>query len=122
MTTGSPPKTWANGVPELMVSDFQRSFSFWTQVIGFGVAYQRAAQNFAYLEHPDGAQIMLWQNDGDWETAKLEPPFGRGVVLQIYVGDVDAVSRRVRTAGLPFYREPYEKWRDWGDRMGGQRE
>jgi extradiol dioxygenase family protein len=66
--------------------------------------------------------MMLYQRDGDWETGPLEPPFGRGVVLQVYVRDVDAIAARVRDAGLPFYVDPRERWRDWGDRQGGQRE
>ena len=28
----------------------------------------------------------------------------------------------VEKAGIPFYVALREKWRDWGDRMGGQRE
>jgi catechol 2,3-dioxygenase-like lactoylglutathione lyase family enzyme len=109
-------------MPEIMVSDYATSLAFWTEVIGFGVAYTRPAQKFVYLEHPDGAQMMLYQRDGDWETGPLEPPYGRGVVLQVYAQDVDAIAARVRSAGLTFYVEPRERWRDWGDRQGHQRE
>ena len=43
-------------------------------------------------------------------------------MVLVYLRDVDAVAARVVAAGVRFYVEPREKWRDWGDRLGGQRE
>lgn len=122
MGTGRPPATWATLMPELMVSDLDRSLAFWTGPLGFSVAYARPAQRFVYLQRPEGGQMMMYQRDGDWETGPLEPPYGRGVVIQVYVTDVDAVHASVTGAGLPLYVALRERWRDWGDREGGQRE
>lgn len=122
MGIGAPPAPWAMLMAEMMVTDYPVSLGFWTDVLGFAIAFERPAQRLACLVHPDGAQVMIYQRDGDWETGPMEAPFGRGMVVQVYVADVDAVAARVGTAGLPFYVEPREKWRDWGDRMGGQRE
>jgi catechol 2,3-dioxygenase-like lactoylglutathione lyase family enzyme len=123
MGTGSPPK---NGfVPmaiELIVSNYDRSLAFWTGPMGFTVCYTRPAQKFAYLEHTDGAQMMFYERDGDWETGVLEAPYGRGAIIQISVADVDQVYAAVRAASLPLYVDLRERWRDWGDRQGGQRE
>jgi catechol 2,3-dioxygenase-like lactoylglutathione lyase family enzyme len=105
-----------------MVDDYGRSLAFWCDILGFAPAYTRPAQKLAYLVHPDGAQMMMYQRDGDWETGVLAPPFGRGAVLQVAVADVAAIAARVAVAGHPFYVALREKWRDWGDRMGGQRE
>ena len=66
--------------------------------------------------------MMMYARDGDWETGPVERPFGRGVVFQVNVRDVGAVARAVTAAGVPFYVETRERWRHWGDRMGGQRE
>jgi catechol 2,3-dioxygenase-like lactoylglutathione lyase family enzyme len=107
---------------EMMVTDYPVSLAFWTGVLGFGIAFERPAQKLACLVHPDGAQVMVYQRDGDWETGTMEAPFGRGMVVQVYLRDVDAVAARVVAAGVRFYVEPREKWRDWGDRLGGQRE
>jgi catechol 2,3-dioxygenase-like lactoylglutathione lyase family enzyme len=107
---------------EIMVSDFARSLGFWTGALGFAVAFQRPAQKFACLERPEGAQMMLYERDGDWETGPLATPFGRGAILQVYVAEVERVARAVEAAGVPFFVAPREKWRDWGDRLGGQRE
>lgn len=43
-------------------------------------------------------------------------------MVQLYVTDATAAAQRVRAAGIPFYVDLREKWRDWGDRLGGQRE
>jgi len=122
MSNGSPPKVWAPLMAEIMVTDYAASLAFWTGPLGFGTAFVRPAQKLACLEHPDGAQMMLYQRDGDWETGPLEVPFGRGAVIQVYVADAEAAAARIVAADVPFYVAPREKWRDWGDRLGGQRE
>ncbi len=122
MGTGAPPAPWSMLMAEMMVTDYPASLAFWTGVLGFDVAFTRPAQQLACLHHPDGAQVMIYQRDGDWETGPMQAPFGRGLVIQVYLADVDAAAARVTAAGLPFYVAPREKWRDWGDRLGGQRE
>lgn len=122
MPNGSPPAPWAALIAEFMVTDFDRTRAFWTGPLGFLVAFQRPAQRLACLQHPDGAQVMFYERDGDWETGPMEPPFGRGAIIQIFVRDAGAAARAVSAAGLPFFVAPREKWRDWGDRLGGQRE
>ncbi|CAN1549016.1 hypothetical protein MCELHM10_02095 [Paracoccaceae bacterium] len=122
MGTGAPPARWAALMAEMMVEDYPVSLAFWTDVLGFVPAFTRPAQKLACLVHPDGAQVMIYQRDGDWETGVMQAPFGRGAVIQIYVADATAVAARVTAAGWPFYVPLREKWRDWGDRLGGQRE
>ena len=122
MGTGSPPVPWANLMAELMVSDYPRSLAFWTGPLGFTPAFTRPGQRFACLTRPEGAQVMIYERDGDWETGPLDPPYGRGAIIQIYVADVDAVHAALTSKGWPLYVDLREKWRDWGDRLGGQRE
>lgn len=122
MGTGSPPPVWANLMAEMMVDDYPTSLAFWTGPMGFDVAFTRPAQKLACLTRAEGAQIMIYQRDGDWETGPMQPPFGRGMVMQVYVADVDGLALAMIAAGVAFYVAPREKWRDWGDRMGGQRE
>lgn len=107
---------------ELIVSNYDRSLAFWTGPMGFTVCYTRPAMKFAYLERPDGAQMMFYERDGDWETGLLEAPFGRGAIVQIDVANVIEIHAAFVAAGLPRYVELRDKWRDWGDRLGGQRE
>ena len=122
MGTGSPPLVWASLMAEMMVQDYPRSLAFWTDPMGFTPAFTRPAQKLACLTHPDGAQIMIYERDGDWETGPMEAPFGRGAVIQIYVSDAATMAKAMTTANIPFYVPLRDKWRDWGDRLGGQRE
>ena len=122
MGTGAAPQNWNALICEMMVEDYPASLVWWTTLIGMAPVFTRPGQKLALLAHEDGAQVMIYQRDGDWETGEMEPPFGRGAVVQVFVGDVRAVQARFAASGHPFYVDLREKWRDWGDRLGGQRE
>jgi catechol 2,3-dioxygenase-like lactoylglutathione lyase family enzyme len=123
MTTGSPPKSgFAAMAIELIVNDYNKSLAFWTGPMGFTICYTRPAMKFAYLEHPDGAQMMFYERDGDWETGTFDLPLGRGAILQIGVTNIDAAYVAIVAANIPLYVDLRERWRHWGDREGCQRE
>jgi len=84
---GVPPHGgWARISVELHVTDPAASLAFWCDVLGFGIAFERAEERSVYLEHADGLQIMLGQRHGRFESAPMSHPFGRGVMIQAYVG------------------------------------
>ncbi len=122
MGTGQAPTRWNGLVAEMMVSHYPASLAWWTGLMGFAPVFTRPEQRLAFLQHEGGAQVMIYERDGEWEVAPMQPPFGRGAVTQVFVADVDAVHARFQAAGHGFYVELREKWRDWGDRLGGQRE
>ena len=123
MNYGKPPKTgWAPLAPEILVADIDASLSFWIDILGFCVAYARPAEKFAYLERPEGAQVMLCQRSGKWETGPLEAPFGRGVMFQVRMDDPASVLAALERKGLRPYAGPREVWRNVGDRQLGMRE
>jgi len=62
-------------------------------VLGFRIACSHPDQSFVCPEHPDGAQRIMYPRDGAWEMGAMERPFGRGVVFQVCVSDVDAIVR-----------------------------
>lgn len=109
---------WAKCVPEILVTDFQRSLRFY-KLLGFIDRYQRP--NFAYLEYR-GAQFMIAQRDDYWETAPMEQPFGRGVNFQFLTDELDTLINRLKNAGILLYEEKHEKWRDLGGVQGGSLE
>jgi catechol 2,3-dioxygenase-like lactoylglutathione lyase family enzyme len=120
---GAPPKSgWASFVPELLVQDIEPSLAFWCDVLGFAVAYRRPEERFAYLERPEGSQVMLSQRSGKWETAALERPYGRGVMFQLTIASIAPVQAAISRTGWPIYAGPREVWRVCGDRESGQRE
>jgi hypothetical protein len=121
MGTGHAPH-WNRLVAEMMVRHYPTALEWWTGLVGMAPVFTRPEQKLAFLQHPDGAQVMIYERDGDWEVGPMEAPFGRGAVIQVFVTDVTAVHARFAAANHPFYVPLREKWRDWGDRLGGQRE
>ncbi len=108
-------------VPELLVSDHAASLDFYVGVIGFSVRYDRPAEKFAYLDL-DGAELMIEQETDFWLTARREKPYGRGINLQIEVGDLDGILARLRAAGIPLFRPVEEAWYRTGDTYAGNRQ
>ncbi|MFP3496716.1 VOC family protein [Pseudomonas sp. SIMBA_059] len=111
-------------VPELMVTNLDSSLGFWVSRLGFKVAYQRPEDGFAYLDL-NGAQVMLEQvdsNAGQWLTAPLTKPFGRGINLQIDVEAVAPIIQKLDTAGCPLYRACKDTWYRADNVEVGQRE
>ena len=111
-------------VPELMVTNLDSSLAFWVSRLGFKVAYQRPEDGFAYLDL-NGAQVMLEQIDSDagqWLTAPLAKPFGRGINLQIDVEAVAPIIQQLDEAGCPLYRECKDTWYRADSVEIGQRE
>ena len=99
-------------IPELDVSDLDRSVAFYVDVIGFKVLYQRPEERFAFLDLA-GASLMLEEAAGPgrrFRTAPLEHPYGRGVNFQIETANVDAVHERVRKAGVEIAVAIEELW------------
>lgn len=119
---GAPPKSgWAKLVAEILVEDIAVSLAFWRDVLGFEIAYRRPAETFAYLDL-EGAQIMLSQRSGKWETGPMDRPHGRGVMFQLYVDALDPVLAALEAAAWPIYSGPREVWRRTGTIESGQRE
>jgi catechol 2,3-dioxygenase-like lactoylglutathione lyase family enzyme len=101
-------------VPELDVCDLARSLSFYLDVIGFTLVFERPLERFAYLAIDD-AELMLQEAAGPgrrFRTAQLERPFGRGVNLQILVADVNTIHAAVIAAGIDPLIELEERWYD----------
>lgn len=100
-------------IPELSVSDWQKSRAFYCDLIGFTVSYARPEEGFAMLCLGQ-AQLMIDQigigRDFDRPGVPREHPFGRGINLQIRVPSLAAILARLAAANVPLYLEPEEKW------------
>lgn len=112
-------------VPELLVSDFARSFNFYTQVIGFKQLYGRHGEGFAFLDRA-GAHIMIEQfyaaDERSWIAAGMDYPYGRGINLQIDVDDVDALHKACTQHGAQIFLPLEEKWYRRDDVLLGVRQ
>ncbi len=110
-----------NVVPELLVTDINASMTFWRDLIGFSIKYERPEDKFVFLAL-EGAEIMLEQiGEGrNWITGELSKPFGRGVNFQISVSDFDASLQRLRDARYDLYMKPETKWYRMNNEEVGQ--
>ena len=98
-------------VPELLVTDTAKSLEFWCGLCDFHINYQRSEEGFAYISRGT-AHLMLDQRGvgRDWITAPLEPPFGRGINLQIAVPDLAPILESLLEADYPLFMAPETKW------------
>ena len=91
-------------IPELSVSDINKTREFYVDVLGFKICYERPEDNFIFVEK-DGNQIMLEQINDNWNVGKMEYPFGRGINFEMTISDVDAVYERIEKAGIKLFRK-----------------
>ena len=89
-------------VPELSVSDIEKSKRFYTDVLRFRIEYERVEDKFAFLSLGE-AQLMINEINGHWETGKLEYPLGRGINFQIEIDHLEEFVARIKEKGVvPF--------------------
>ncbi|HDZ8845900.1 TPA: VOC family protein [Aeromonas veronii] len=113
---------WNPMVPELSVTDLARSLVFYTGLLGFSVRYRRDDPPFAYLEQQQ-VQLMLEQvHPAGWQVGALEPPFGRGINLQMELTEIQPLLDRLQAAGIALFRQPTEVWYPVGEMLAEQRE
>ncbi|SDI40713.1 Uncharacterized conserved protein PhnB, glyoxalase superfamily [Pseudomonas flavescens] len=111
-------------IPELAVSDWHISRSFYCELIGFTLSYARAEEGFAFLRLGD-AELMIDQI-GLGRTfavagAAFDYPLGRGINLQIRVSDVEVILQRLAAAGITPYLPLEEHWyRRGADEVGNR--
>ena len=118
-----PPITAAPSgklVPELSVSDFERSLDFYVTLAGFEVLYARPEHAFAYLALA-GAELMIERTSGTWSTGPLEQPYGRGVNFQIMVSDLAAIHARFVARDYPIMVPIEARWYRRDHLYDGQR-
>lgn len=110
-------------VPELAVSDWRASRAFYRDLLGFTVAYERPEEGFVYLER-DGAEVMLDQIGAGrtFRDGQLDPPLGRGMNLQIRVGEIAPLVTALAAAGHRLFLPVEDRWYRAGDVETGNRQ
>ena len=117
---GHANTVWAALVPELLVTDLGRSTAFYCELCGFSIRFSRPEDGFAYIERGK-AQLMLEEvSAGSWLTGPPEPPYGRGINLQIEVSDVAKLHDRLLAAGARIFDGLKTQWYREGDIEHGQ--
>lgn len=110
-------------IPELKITNFEKTTFFYTQLLGFSIVYERAEEGFAFLKLGK-AQIMIDQIDKGrtWETGKLLYPLGRGVNFQIAVDNIDPIIEKLRSHQIDLFLLPEEKWYQTNNQQVGNKQ
>lgn len=109
-------------VPELLVTNFNQSLKFYTDILGFTIQFQRSNPDFAYLDL-NYVQLMLEQlTDERWDIGKMDKPFGRGINFQIEVKDVQEIYKNIKLANISIFKDIKETWYQTGSYESGQKE
>ena len=90
-------------IPELSVSNIAISKNFY-KTIGFEIVYERKKNKFCFLQLENN-QIMIEQQNDNWNTGSLEYPFGRGINISMQVSDIDALYKRLKEQNIKMFLE-----------------
>jgi uncharacterized glyoxalase superfamily protein PhnB len=86
--------------PELCCSDLKISLPFYTEILGFGIQYQREEDGFAMIER-QGSRIMLDEIRGDSVT---------GTDRTMNTDKIDELYDRVQKSGANVFLPIEETW------------
>lgn len=108
-------------VPELSVSDINKSLNFYLNILSFKIEYLRPEDKFAMISLDD-CQIMIEEINGHWQTGELSYPFGRGINFQIIVSDINDIYKNLKIHKYPIKIEIQENWYRADNKLVGQKE
>jgi lactoylglutathione lyase len=108
-------------IPELAVSDIEKSTRFYVGMLGFRVEYERKESGFLFLSY-EGAQLMIERSNHRWDTGPLRHPYGRGINLQISARSISRIANRLRKSRYPVKVPAHDNWYRKGESLLGCRE
>ncbi len=90
-------------IPELTVSDINKSKEFYIK-LGFKTMYERIEDKFCFLEL-EGNQIMIQEENGNWNVGKMEYPFGRGINISMSIKNVEKLYHHIQSQEIKVFKE-----------------
>ena len=90
-------------IPELSVSNVEKSLEFY-QTLGFEIKYQREEDKFYFLQLEEN-QIMIQEENDNWNVGEMQYPFGRGINLSMSVQNIDEMYENLQQKGIKFFLE-----------------
>ena len=88
-------------IPELSVSNINESKNFYLK-LGFKIMYERVEDKFVFLQLEDN-QIMIEENNNNWNTGVMEHPYGRGINISMTVKDIDSMYKKIKENNISFF-------------------
>lgn len=90
-------------IPELSVSNIEVSKNYYLS-LGFKIMYERLEDKFCFLQLEDN-QIMIEQVNDNWNTAKLEYPFGRGINISLKINNVEFFYNNIKKKNIKIFKD-----------------
>ena len=91
-------------IPELTVTDLDKTKKFYVDILHFKIEYERPEDGFVFLSFENNQMMFELAND-NWSVGILDHPFGRGVNFEMTVSDVDAMYKCITDSGITPFRE-----------------
>ncbi len=88
-------------IPELSVSNIDISKKFYLN-LGFEIKYERKEDKFCFLQLEEN-QIMIEEQNDNWNTGKLEYPYGRGINISMTVSDVEKMYNELKEKNVKMF-------------------
>jgi len=88
-------------IPELTVSNIELSKKFYLD-LGFKIMYERKENKFCFFQLEDN-QIMIEEQNDNWNTGPMEYPFGRGINISMTVSDVEKMYKDLKNKNIKFF-------------------
>ncbi len=109
-------------IPELAVTDLEKSLKFYVEILGFTVEYRREEDRFALIAL-GGSQLILEEGaENPWDEEDMVYPFGRGITLSIEVGEVESVVKLLRENSCEIKGEVEERWYPFKGKLLGEKQ
>lgn len=88
-------------IPELSVSNIDISKEFYLD-LGFKIRYERKENKFCFLQLEEN-QIMIEENNDNWNIGKMEYPYGRGINLSMAVSNIEKMYEILKEKNIKFF-------------------
>lgn len=88
-------------IPELSVSNIEISKKFYEN-LGFKIVYERLEDKFCFMQLENN-QIMIEENNDNWNVGKLEYPYGNGMNISMSVNNVEYLYKTLKDKKFKFF-------------------
>ena len=90
-------------IPELSVSNIEESKKFYLN-LGFKIMYERLENKFCFIQYEEN-QLMIKENNDNWNTGVMEHPYGRGINISMEVSNVEILRNNAITNNYKLYKD-----------------
>lgn len=88
-------------IPELSVSNIEKSVEFYKK-LGFKVVYKRPENKFYFMQLENN-QIMLEENNKNWNVGKMEYPYGNGINISMSIKNIEKKYNDLKNKNIKFF-------------------